>query len=900
MTTRRSILFLTCLGTGCDCGDDDRRTTPTEDAAAGDAGVDAALPDCGPVESGTISDTRDLTEGDTIAGPGDFFLRSDRITLVVDDAGDPDHIAASGGTLLELGVAGSSYDHLNQVSQLFTGRQGATIDYDAVGAENAGTIARIVATGEVHGRAGFPAVTTYELRTCEPFVRITTEVTNDSGEDLDLPIGELGPLTLDVIFWGTRSLRPFCPGSSGEGFSCPEFDISNPIASTGGYPFVAAYARSGPPFSLAIFSPSEGEVFGVNDEQVSALGPPSAVAATLPAGETVRYERRIAISDARSDVAASADIAMDALRADLEVGNACLDVTLPDGADGARIEIFEPYGPEPDDLDRRIPWTDLAPQASGEIEARVPAGEHRILVTPTSGEPLLAGSVTVTAGARSDCVPVAVPALSTVAVEVVDPAGAGVPARLVVVGTGETISPANDVHGASPAGNMWLTDLQGRADLRLGDGTYEVYAVRGIRHSLARASISVPLDDAVTLEIAPVGTLGASSTAADLHVHSALSFDSSLPLDDRVISYVAAGVDVVVASEHDVIGDYGPTIERLAVGERIVGIAGLEATASVPYEAFPHTTGHHNVWPLVPDPGARRSGAPADEFLPIGDLYATLRALPAPGGVDKVVQLNHARSSTAGTIWLGWFDACGFDPGADLSADDPCAVLGADGTFDLMEIANGESLLHARGMRADWLSIVAQRGHVTAVANSDSHRLGEVAGFPQNLVEGVFDAAAFDVEAFDAALVAGRVYGSSGPILRARIGSAGPGDVLAIDPADASLDFTVEAAPWVPVAECRIVVDGEVVETAPGAAVADPFDAATDPVRCEGPVDLAPYLGSADAFVVLEAGIAWPADDVEPVTGGPYGVVAPGHDPLAFSNPIYLDLDGGGWSPPGT
>ena len=48
--------------------------------------------------------------------------------------------------------------------------------------------------------------------------------------------------------------------------------------------------------------------------------------------------------------------------------------------------------------------------------------------------------------------------------------------------------------------------------------------------------------------------------SGDFHVHGAASYDSSIPDQDRVFSFLAAGVDVIVATDHDVVTSYDETI----------------------------------------------------------------------------------------------------------------------------------------------------------------------------------------------------------------------------------------------------------------------------------------------------------------------------------------------------
>ena len=92
------------------------------------------------------------------------------------------------------------------------------------------------------------------------------------------------------------------------------------------------------------------------------------------------------------------------------------------------------------------------------------------------------------------------------------------------------------------------------------------------------------------------------------------------------------------------------------------------------------------------------------------------------------------------------------------------------------------------------------------------------------------------------------------------------------------------AAPWVPVPEIRLVVDGEVVQT----QVLDQAESAgLFRAQWTGRI---PVHG--DTWVLVEAG--WSLTSDERPVGGAYARVAPGHVPIGFTNPVRLDGDGDG------
>ena len=128
------------------------------------------------------------------------------------------------------------------------------------------------------------------------------------------------------------------------------------------------------------------------------------------------------------------------------------------------------------------------------------------------------------------------------------------------------------------------------------------------------------------------------------------------------------------------------------------------------------------------------------------------------------------------------------------------------------------------------------------------------------------------------------------------------------------------AAPWIPVTEARVFVNGALVHTVDLSSLfpsSDPFGTHVSSGAVS--LQLATFLPAhGDAWLVVEAGLHQdtPADtdgdglpdlleaDVpgRPAVDDPrfdLQAIAPGVWPTAFSNPFFLDLDGGGWTAPG-
>jgi hypothetical protein len=238
-------------------------------------------------------------------------------------------------------------------------------------------------------------------------------------------------------------------------------------------------------------------------------------------------------------------------------------------------------------------------------------------------------------------------------------------------------------------------------------------------------------------------------------------------------------------------------------------------------------------------------------------------------------------------------------------------------------------------------------------ANSDSHTLTEnVLGTPRTLVWTDQEVGVgFNIDRFNESVRDGRMVGTNGPVIEASIvlGDAEP-RLPSLTPfvpdADAVLHIEVRAAPWVPVSEVRVIVNGQVMDTFTDVTVpSDPTSSSPDDllrIELDLPVrSLLPTTG--DAWISIEAGVAVPLSgdldcDGIPDTGdtngdgtvdwrdvvdleeepeeacfddtGPVASVGdaerdtplwffqttvPKGYPAAFTNPFVFDLDGGGF-----
>lgn len=457
---------------------------------------------------------------------------------------------------------------------------------------------------------------------------------------------------------------------------------------------------------------------------------------------------------------------------------------------------------------------------------------------------------------------------------------------------------------------------EGQGTLVLPAGRYDLWVSRGIEYTVDHRVVDASTVSSLTFTLAHVvdttGYLG-----ADFHAHARPSFESVLDpsglpsLPDRVLHFVTEGVEIIGSSDHDCVVDYAPTIASLGLGGRTTSVVGVEATPGV--NAFPD--GHGNCdqlgpgsppgsepghWSAFPISTAVTYDTQADSNVSAATLYDMLRAL---GGPETLIQLNHPYfTSSIGNI--GWFDQTHFDAATPVPPSwtgstsptnaflrRPSSVPGSPTQgldFDAMELWAGGSVVQGRPTRAAWFSLLAQGFLKVATANSDSHHQNMTSGYPRSLVWlGADDPAAVNPPQIAAAVRAGKVIGTTGPIPSVRVGGRGMGELATAAEGVVSVELAVQAAPWIPVEEIRLVVNGQVERTIPLAALDPP------PVtRYAGTVSL---TLARDSWVVLEAGAALPSStSQEPAWPAAYTKVTSGFSPLSFTNPVFVDVDGNG------
>ncbi len=822
---------------------------------------------------------------------GDIKLSNGFVDVVIANVGNQNFLDPNGGSVLDLAPKGQAKDTLNNLFQVVGVLPRDAAFYTSIEIIDERPARQAVAVqvkGTLDGVPSVPIVTRYELTPCDRGLRARTEMVNGSTNTQTWGL-------VDAYYWSGRESLPFAPGP-GSGFVHPSFGLTTINGVYRLFPYMAASGHSSDDHisSFSTTSCTEANLEGFQSDQISAGGLKRQI---VPPRGSLVFERFFAVADSK-DVGAAIDLALEVRKQVLGEQYVTLSGTVERMGGGTfdaerKASVLVSEGTLTTDLAKRVPWTQVVPGADGSFSVRVPTNKNWVVEAHAFGRKQVEREYT-NVSADQHLGSFVLPATGALSFRVEEKATmAPLDAELFLVPANDDDVPSftGTLHGrftscapwlgspagASPACNRVLVH-DGAATAEVPVGRFDIYAFHGPFWSLARQTVDItggPQTVAFGLTKL-VGLKPAGVLSADLHVHGAASFDSSIPDFDRVLSFSASDLDVVVGTDHDVVHDYAEIARTLGLENRMSTVVGVETTGHIPFlmvpgYGFPLVIGHYNMWPLRFDPSLPRNGGPFDERVEPGELFERTRPLFTG---EPLIELNHPWADPEFGRDLGFPRAILMDLRKDLpSGDDgtrmgvfvrtPAGASFANDGHHAQEVMNGSENGLFLQYRKFWHYTLSQGRRSTGTANSDSHSLTDnTVGLPQNLVYAATTAGpAFDIGVFNRALKDGRSMGTNGPIIEATLedgATSQPFSMQVIKPsANAMISVRVSSAPWVPVEEVRFIVNGEVKKVVTGLpADVDPFAESgpfVDSVQRVKLSDLTAGI-TGDAWLVIEAG----------------------------------------------
>jgi hypothetical protein len=467
--------------------------------------------------------------------------------------------------------------------------------------------------------------------------------------------------------------------------------------------------------------------------------------------------------------------------------------------------------------------------------------------------------------------------VGTIDIQIRDDHDAPIPARLTFLPVDGTNTPKvefttvdiakEEVGGVAAFDRAFV--LRGDAEIRIAAGTYDIWVSHGMEWDTTRERVTVAPGAVVDVDAKlhhVVDTPGWIS--GDFHVHAAPSFDSRVPLRDRVHQFVADGVDLIVSTDHNVVADYGPVITELGVGDLLASATGDEITSK--------SWGHFGAFPLPVNDEDVGRGAPATGQRTARAIFADVRAR-AP---RALIDVHHPRLENGG---IGYFHLAGLDAKTGRAQK-----AGFSFDFDAIEVLNGYQDPDRKTLDrviGDWIAFLDAGMHIAATGNSDSHHLTfNLGGFPRNYVvmpDGPL--AQLDPVKVAAQVKAGCSFVTTGPIVDVTIAGAHIGQTVTVRGGDVGVKIRVRAAPWITATKLTLLGPRGVTLAT---RVIPP---STDVVRFD---DTLPVHLARDGYVIVRVDGDRP---MAPNIGDESGFRV---YPFALANPIWVDVDGDGKSSP--
>lgn len=500
----------------------------------------------------------------------------------------------------------------------------------------------------------------------------------------------------------------------------------------------------------------------------------------------------------------------------------------------------------------------VKPDKNGKYEAIVEAGkEYKVSAYSFDRKNPESKTVTPLAG-KPETLDFAFGSSASLSYDVKDDKKQNIPAMLVLEKKdGMEKPPAMFGEEREGYGNYYrvVFTKDGKGKIPVAPGKYKISFSRGLEYEID-VKDDVALESGKETSLSAVLAHSVDSTGyitADFHLHSMPSPDSNDLFEDKIIGYAGQGLEIPVATDHDVITDYTPIIKKLGLEKWMRSMVGLELTTM--------KLGHFQGYPLKYEPDKRNNGAIDWYGMKGGEV---MNALRLQGNGEDVVQINHPRSGG-----MGYLSAIGYDPktGKAILADQ------FDLNFDALEIFNGKGISELAVTAPDWYSFLNQGIRMSALGNSDSHHIYNIeAGYPRNFCfvgkddpQKVTDAEIVKAVKHQAVSVSG------GAFVEAWINGKGLGELLGTN--NVKLKVKVQAPSWMDVNKLTVIANGKEVQTVD-------IPESKNVVRYDGELAFNPAKDTW--YVVLVTG----EKDLAPVY--------PGAHAYSFTNAIFVDADGNG------
>lgn len=795
---------------------------------------------------------------------GDYVLRNEHLTAVVAqplESRDANMtVRQVAGALIDLTVRDPQSD---QLSAFYPGRRNYPFRSVQAAGGDAGTTELDLAQSPVHqGKAGAitvraeaaenrPAVeVTYRLEAGAPYLTVTTRYTNAGDNPLTVPLEDdlradggkedmvKSPNGVADLFWIHDRYWGQAYGLTAEG---------RPIQSqSNSRTTVLKYRRPN----------GEDEI-------------------TLEPGQSFELVRRIFPGTNLLDVRAVAREFQGTTSRPVEFVVRGADDRVIDGARLEFVRAGDVLGSGRTD-------------SQGRMTTSLPPGDYRVRIIDL-GVKLLGGQglgvrILDTAETQRFSLQTANYRPGRVTARITDEAGNPLPCKVEFIAQAGTPQPDFGPETAAFAVRNLRYAPLGQFVQKLPSGRYEVVISHGPEFDAIFTEITVNPGEDVPLIgklVRSVETPGWISS--DFHSHSSPSGDNSGSQLGRVLNLVCEHIEFAPCTEHNRISTYKPHIERLQIGQFLSTVSGMELTNR------PLPLNHQNAFPLKRKPHTQDGGGPQTDSDPAVQIE---RLALWDNRSEKLVQVNHPD--------IGWMF---YDRDGDGERDAGYERMVAQ--MDVMEIHPVSNALrlepfeYLSGRKGNnrvfnWLQLLNQGFRIPGVVNTDAHYNYHGSGGLRNWIQSSTDEPA-EIKPLDVVHAAeqGRLIMSNGPFLEVSLTETGRNDAAATAGQDLearsgklTVHARVQCPNWFDVDRLFVLVNGRMHATHNYNRQDHPDRFRNGVVKFDERMELEL---DGDAHVIVVTG----GENTK--LGRVLGPFWGEFQPAALSNPVFVDVDGGGF-----
>ncbi len=426
----------------------------------------------------------------------------------------------------------------------------------------------------------------------------------------------------------------------------------------------------------------------------------------------------------------------------------------------------------------------------------------------------------------------------------------------------------------------------GKFEQAIAPGKYKVIVSHGPEYDVDTQDLEIRPGQLVLIKSRlnrSVDTRGWIS--ADFHSHSTPSGDNVSSQLGRVLNLLAEHVEFAPCTEHNRIESYDEELTELGARYAMATCTGMELTGS------PLPINHQNAFPLKRAARQQDGGGPVTDADPARQIE---RLALWDSASPKVVQVNHpnipqmlgdrdldGKPDDGFRSMFGWMDVIEVHPPEGIFAEPPKGVAPKDWRLNPMFY---------------WMQLLNLGYRIPGVVNTDAHYNFHGSGWLRNYIECTTDEPSkIQVDEMIFAVEHGRMVMTTGPFLQVQLRTEEHGkdafytcgDEVSLGDKPARLWIRVQCPNWFDINRVQVFANGRPMAGFNFTRQSHPEHFGNNTVRFQAEFAL-PSLDRDTHLIVATIGEGL---TLGPVMGEDRGKLPP----VAVGNPIFVDVDGGGF-----